>query len=454
MYSDNGIRVEQKITDDTDLDGSFADETPVATKYLNDANNPTGYSQVLEERVSGNVTKSYTLGHDIIAQADATGTVYYLLKDGHGSTRALVNSSGQIVAGRAYSYDAYGNALGFTPADALTSHLYAGGQTDALTGLSYNLARYWDFGTGRFTTLDPAAGNTSDPLTFHKYVLTPGDPINFGDPTGWSFFAFDGTGNWEYEMNKGVWSPTNVWKMCAASMDINSHYYRGPGNEADYSGLEYLLGGMGGYGMAGILDTAWDDLLYDRSQGDYTADIVGFSRGGVEAIEFANRVADAFPDETIRFVGLYDPVGSVGLPGCFMNYRSQLPSGVQHAAEAIAMDEDRTFFPWTNVSGAVQKWFRGTHSDIGGWADHRLSDVTLQWMMGQAGMAGMSLNLSQTLAQTYQGQNLTFTPDPNAPINGNEGFTSWFTILGTVNRAAGVNSRPLCAFRPDSALWW
>jgi hypothetical protein len=148
-------------------------------------------------------------------------------------------------------------------------------------------------------------------------------------------------------------------------------------------------------------------------------------------------LADAFPDETIRFVGLYDPVGSVGLPGCFMNYRSQLPSGVQHAAEAIAFDEDRTFFPWTNVVGAEQKWFRGTHSDIGGgWADHRLSDVALQWMMSQASVAGLTLNLSQTLAQTYQGQRLTFTPDPNAPINRNPWY--WPKALGVLDRAMGA----------------
>jgi len=78
-YDAEGICVSQTVTTDTDTDGSLEDETPVETKYLNDKQNPTGYSQVLEEKDgSGNVTKTYTLGHEIIAQADDSENVYYL----------------------------------------------------------------------------------------------------------------------------------------------------------------------------------------------------------------------------------------------------------------------------------------------------------------------------------------------------------------------------------------
>ena len=40
--------------------------------YLNDAGNPTGYSQVLEElgTVGGTPSMSYVLGDDVLAQAD------------------------------------------------------------------------------------------------------------------------------------------------------------------------------------------------------------------------------------------------------------------------------------------------------------------------------------------------------------------------------------------------
>ena len=121
-YGDDGVRVSQTITEDTDHDGSFADETPVETKYLYDNQNPTGCAQILEEKdASGSVTKSYTLGHDIIAQqspAVSGGDTLYLSKDGHGSTRVILDASGQIVVGQAYAYDAFGEEIGFDPATA------------------------------------------------------------------------------------------------------------------------------------------------------------------------------------------------------------------------------------------------------------------------------------------------------------------------------------------------
>lgn len=75
-YNETGLRVSQS-------DGG------VTTVYLLDLQNPTGYAQVLEERdAAGNVSKTYTLGHDVLAQATAR-QVLYLLTDGHGSTRAV-----------------------------------------------------------------------------------------------------------------------------------------------------------------------------------------------------------------------------------------------------------------------------------------------------------------------------------------------------------------------------
>ena len=84
-YDDSGIRVSQTVNGQE-------------TVYLNDNNNPTGYSQVLEEKdASGNLLRSYALGLNIIAQAKASGPVYYFGDDGQGSTRMLLDSSGSIV---------------------------------------------------------------------------------------------------------------------------------------------------------------------------------------------------------------------------------------------------------------------------------------------------------------------------------------------------------------------
>jgi RHS repeat-associated protein len=201
-YHDSGIRVGQTKTVDGNGDGDFTDpeDTSERTDYLVDHHNPTGFAQVLEELVDGVLSKSYTLGLDVIAQALAsTGAVHFFLYDGHGSTRALLNLAGEIAVNemgtpettddvpQIFAYDAYGNPIGFDPAAALTTLLYSGEQLDQLTGLQYLRARYYDLSTGRFTRLDPFFGNLNDPQSLQKYLYAHADPGNGWDPTGEEF---------------------------------------------------------------------------------------------------------------------------------------------------------------------------------------------------------------------------------------------------------------------------
>ena len=63
-------------------------EATATTTYVIDHHNPTGYSQVLEERDASNeVVRAYTLGHDLIAQMDVSAPDaldrYYFAYDGH-----------------------------------------------------------------------------------------------------------------------------------------------------------------------------------------------------------------------------------------------------------------------------------------------------------------------------------------------------------------------------------
>jgi antitoxin component YwqK of YwqJK toxin-antitoxin module len=107
------------------------------TKYLNDSQNLTGYSQVLRQTefdTEGNIIKtiSYVIGHQRISQIvieNGTEQEYYFTFDGHGSTRVLLDFAGAIA--QLYSFDAYGNALGFDSATALTEFLYSGEQFDS-----------------------------------------------------------------------------------------------------------------------------------------------------------------------------------------------------------------------------------------------------------------------------------------------------------------------------------
>ena len=184
-YNDSGIRVTQTEQLDTDDDGTV-DSTTV-TQFLIDANNHTGYAQVLEEKDgSGTVTKSYTIGHDVLAQAAAATAPLFLLVDGHGSTRQLIDNLAAVI--QQFAYDAYGNMLDAThlttATAALTTLLYSGEQTDRATGLQYLRARYYDPATGRFNRMDPFSGDLEDPQSLHKYLYTHANPIMGVDPSG------------------------------------------------------------------------------------------------------------------------------------------------------------------------------------------------------------------------------------------------------------------------------
>jgi RHS repeat-associated protein len=156
-----------------------------SAEYLNDKQNHTGYSQVIEERADdGSQVRvtTYTIGHDVIAQFSAAVGALVLLTDAHGSTRAVANAAAQIQ--QEYLYDAYGSLLNMQPANALTSLLYSGEQFNPVAGLQYLRARWYDPQSGRFTRMDPYSGNIRDPLGLHKYTYANGNPVMGVDPTG------------------------------------------------------------------------------------------------------------------------------------------------------------------------------------------------------------------------------------------------------------------------------
>jgi hypothetical protein len=94
-----------------DGDGNriFKTVAGVTTGYLLDDRNPTGYVQVLAEVQSSSITRSYVYGLELIEQDRTnTGTLRqntsYNVYDGHGSVRALTDTTGGVTD--AYDYDA------------------------------------------------------------------------------------------------------------------------------------------------------------------------------------------------------------------------------------------------------------------------------------------------------------------------------------------------------------
>jgi RHS repeat-associated protein len=106
----------------------------------------------------------------------ATGSVQYLVGDRLGSVRGIVDSTGAMTA--TASYDAWGNPQTVGGLTSYTPFGYAGYYTDP-TGLTYNLARYYDPTTGQFFVVDPKVATT-----LQAYEYANDDPVVRADPNG------------------------------------------------------------------------------------------------------------------------------------------------------------------------------------------------------------------------------------------------------------------------------
>jgi hypothetical protein len=119
-------------------------------------------------------------------------------------------------------------------------------------------------------------------------------------------------------------------------------------------------------------------------------------------------------------IGVWDTVGELGVPlfnGLrlvdrdelrFLKFSNrELSPRVEHGRQALAIDEERADFPptlWEKREGIKQVWFAGAHADVGGgYENHGLSDIALEWMMQEvndldAGLRLSPSQLSQALA--------------------------------------------------------
>lgn len=117
---------------------------------------------------------------------------------------------------------------------------------------------------------------------------------------------------------------------------------------------------------------------------------------------------------SIKCVGVFDTVGSVGLPEeltrrsnrirtLFGFSDNKLGDHIERAYQALALNERRADFDCAKFEqqesgrrkGQVLKqcWFTGCHSDIGGgYQEHDLADLTLTWMAAHVGDI-LSLNV-------------------------------------------------------------
>src|SRR5258708_3726198 len=125
-------------------------------------------------------TYYYFLGTRLIGDLDANGT-YFLLTDALGSILSDISwaAGGASVKGNQV-FGPYGNARA-VQGTINTAKGFTGQYNDALTGLDYYNARYYDPVVGVFLSADPVQGNGSGE---NPYAYVDGNPETFADPTG------------------------------------------------------------------------------------------------------------------------------------------------------------------------------------------------------------------------------------------------------------------------------
>jgi RHS repeat-associated protein len=218
------------------------------------------------------------------------GQAFYFLSDQLGSTRALADGAGAIVA--TYTYNAYG-ATTTTTGSASTPLRFAGQYLDTESGLYYLRARLYDPATAQFFTRDPLA-----PLTKQPYVYAGDDPLNATDPSGWfvggicfsfaaGFFAGGQTQVCNVTNFQGGYANTKTvgGGLQTPQLGVGVSLLSDPGanDVEDEAGPSYYFGGGGAFhivggSVSGPLDTScgW---LHGQAKGPPSSGNLGVGIG-------------------------------------------------------------------------------------------------------------------------------------------------------------------------------
>lgn len=253
--------------------------------------------------------------------------------------------------------------------------------------------------------------------------------------------------------------------------------------------LRNLLDGATGRGTSNKITDAYEFLCRHYQPGD-SIYLFGFSRGAFAARSLAgfvgeigillshqlHHVDEAYslyrksedPDQTalrhflyrrtenerptgdqtlpIYFIGVWDTVAALGLPGRMRTltdrfneyHQTELPENVTHARHALAIHELREEFApllWkgTNPRNTnqllKQVWFTGSHADTGGgYKNTDLSDKALEWIATEAQLTGLMLDYSPQFQDTLSINAkvhheirrwfITMTPTPRNELTG------------------------------------
>ena len=332
--------------------------------------------------LSGSLQGAGGVGGLAVVSLDGTNCIPFC--NGNGDVMGLVDSSdGRIVA--EYEYSPAGVLLKCSgPLAKANPFRFSTKPTDDENGVVVYQQRDYRPDVARFTSKDPLEEDAGPNL----YILLGNQPISQVDDLGLALYAFDGTANVPDDETNVALTHDLGWT------GVNKHYEPGIGNEQEYSALAAVLRQATGWGLTAKRSAMLERMKGFLQSGDTDVDIIGFSRGAVTAITFAEAVeklkkGGVYPYclvDRIRFMGLYDPV-----PGPFIRHRPGIPGIVQKTTIAYSLDEKRHQFAQSTYSGGnvTAMGFRGGHSDVGGgYPERGLANISLEWMIDQGLAAG------------------------------------------------------------------
>ena len=284
----------------------------------------------------------------------------------------------------------------------------------------------------------------------------------------------DGTWNKPGNIDNGFMVRSNVQKIFEVIAKSDSHIkqikHYDNGVASVGSALSRAINGAIGIGLETNIINAYKFIVWNYEPGDELY-LFGFSRGAYtvrslagmirrcgilknqdlcliqEAYNFyrersldykartmksQNFIArNSYPDPQIKFLGVWDTVGALGIPHSSFRMRNRkkykfhdltLSSIIKHAYQAMAVDERRGLFNvnlWTQSRHAFennihqyveQRWFSGVHCEVGGgYHEEQLSDLPLLWMIHKAQFADLIIDLD--MAVTNNNFPIFLSPD-------------------------------------------
>jgi RHS repeat-associated protein len=155
-----------RIQENRDPDGDAGSQEHTVTRFLYD-----GAEVWADLDVSNNVQVRYLRGDvvdQLFARLKADGTAAWYLTDRLGSVRDLTDASG--VVQDHLEYDGFGNVTSESNPAFGDRYKWTGREFDAVTGLQYNRARYYDPKIGRWISEDPIRFEAGDSNPY-RYVF-------------------------------------------------------------------------------------------------------------------------------------------------------------------------------------------------------------------------------------------------------------------------------------------